>query len=102
LDLELRAALPARPAARDLLVITSGDPSIALARLDNFRLGVVELSPKHLELAAIRTGDFDPGFLAVDENPFRIRAAAHANDVALASLAIKDAWVFHALDIARA
>ena len=82
--------------------VTSADLSLAIARFDDLCLGLIELSPKHLELAAIRTGDFDPGFLAVDENPFRIRAAAHANDVALASLGIKDAWVFHALDIARA
>jgi hypothetical protein len=62
---------------------------------------LIELSPKHLELAAFRTGYFDPRFLAVDKNPFRIRAAACADDVALASLRIDCTCVFHALYLAR-
>ena len=75
--------------------VTSADLSLAIARFDDLCLGLIELSPKHLELAAVRTGHFDAGFLAV-KNPFRVRAAAHANDVALAALGIDDACVFHA------
>ena len=76
--------------------VTSADLSLAIARFDDLCLGLIELSPKHLELAAVRTGHFDAGFLAVNKNPFRVRAAAHANDVALAALGIDDACVFHA------
>ena len=67
----------------------------SLARFDDLRLGLVELGPQHLELAAIRTGHFDPGFLAIGKDPFRGRAAARANRVAFASLWIDGAYVFH-------
>jgi hypothetical protein len=71
-----------------LLVVTSGVPSLPIARLDEFRLGLIELSAKHLELAAVRTGYFDAGFIAVDKNPFSVCTAAGAKNVTLAALGI--------------
>jgi len=67
------------------------------AWFDDLRFGPVELSARHFELAAVRTGHFDAGLLGIEEDPFRVRAATGANNVALASLPIDGACVFHAL-----
>jgi hypothetical protein len=74
---------------------------LPIARFDDLGLRMIKLSPKHLELAAVRTSHFDARFLAVDKNPLRVRTAACADDVALAPLRIDRTCVFHAFYLAR-
>ena len=74
---------------------------LPLARFYDLGLGLIKLRSKHLEVAAVRTGHFDPSFLAVDKDPFRVSTAACADDVALAPLGIDCACIFHAFCSAR-